>query len=117
MSKRDWKLFLMDILECIKKIEKYTTGLSYDEFLNDSKTLDAVIRNLEIIGEAANKVPKYVQQKYKEIPWAQIVSLRNRLVHAYFVIDYEIVWHIVTTELFNLKNKIELILKKETKDD
>ena len=68
MSKKHWKLFLMDILESMRKIEDYTRGMSYREFLNDAKTMDAVVRNLEIIGEAANKIPKEIQQKHSDIP-------------------------------------------------
>ncbi len=67
MSKRNWKLFLMDILESIEKIESYISGLSFEEFIKDEKTKDAVVRNLEIIGEAANQVPKDVQDRFSEI--------------------------------------------------
>ena len=112
MSKRDWKLFIMDILEYIEKIESYISGVSYRKFMRDSKTKDAVVRNLEIIGEAANQVPKNIQQKYKEIPWSQIIGMRNRLIHGYFVVDYDIVWDIVSRELPDLKKKIKKILEE-----
>ena len=112
MFKRDWKLFIMDILECIEKIESYISGVSYRKFMRDSKTKDAVVRNLEIIGEAANQVPKNIQQKYKEIPWSQIIGMRNRLIHGYFVVDYDIVWDIVSRELPDLKKKIKKILEE-----
>lgn len=105
MSKRDWKLFIMDIVESIEKIEEYIGSYSFMEFLKDSKTKDAVVRNLEIIGEAANQIPKDIQQKYEGIPWAQIVAMRNRLAHGYFVVDYEIVWDIVKNELPGLKKR------------
>ena len=74
MSERKWKLFAMDMLEAIEKIEKYTTGISYNEFMEDSKTKDAVVRNLEIVGEAANRIPEEIKQKYEEIPWSQVVG-------------------------------------------
>ncbi len=115
MSKRDWKLFATEILESIGKIEKYVYALSYEEFVKDTKTRDAVIRNLEIIGEAVNQIPKNIQQKYEEIPWSQIVGLRHRLIHGYFVVDDEIVWHIIIDELPELKKKIEKVLKEEGK--
>ena len=92
-SKRDWKLFISDMLECVEKIEKYVANLSYDDFIKDDKTKDAVMRNLEIIGEAANQVPMNIRERYKNIPWAQIVGLRHRLIHGYFVVDYYIVWN------------------------
>lgn len=113
MSKRSWKLFIIDILESIEKIENYIAGLSYEEFLNDTKTKDAVVRNLEIIGEAANQIHKEIMQKYKEIPWSQITGLRHRLIHGYFVVDYKIVWEIISNELPQLKNQIKKILEEE----
>jgi len=91
MSKRDWKLFISDILECIKKIETYLANLSYDDFFSDEKTKDAVVRNLEVRGEAAKHIPEQIRRKYPEIPWQQIVGLRNRLIHGYFIVDYDIV--------------------------
>lgn len=113
MSKRDWKLFINDILECIEKIETYLASLSYDDFLSDDKTKDAVVRNLEVIGEAAKQIPEQIRQKYPEIPWQQIAGLRNRLIHGYFVVDYGIIWNIITKELPDLKTKIIEILKEE----
>ncbi len=99
MSKRDWKLFITDILDCIEKIERYTSGSSYEDFMRDDKTKDAVVRNLEIIGEAANRIPQHIQEEYKEVPWSKIVGLRHRLIHGYFVVDYDIVWNIKKIEL------------------
>lgn len=113
MSKRDWKLFLMDILESIEKIESYISGLYFDEFIKDEKTKDAVVRNLEIIGEAANQIPKSIQDRFREIPWRQIISMRNRLIHGYFVVNYSIVWEIINNELPALKEKIKVILEEE----
>ncbi len=107
MSKRDWKLFVADILDSIQKIESYIEGLSYEEFLKDSKTIDAILRNLEVIGEASNKIPKHIQEIHKEIQWSQIIGLRHRLIHGYFVVDYEIVWNIVKNELPELKKKLK----------
>lgn len=113
MSKRDWKLFLMDILECMEKIESYVSGISYEEFLQDAKTKDAVVRNLEVIGEAANQIPHEIQKKYEEIPWSQIIGLRHRLIHGYFVVDYDIVWNIMSEELPDLKIKLKKIAERE----
>ena len=113
MSKRDWRLFINDILECIERIEKYVSGLSYDDFIKDDKTKDAVVRNLEIIGEAANQIPMDIRERYKDIPWAQIVGLRHRLIHGYFVVDYDIVWNIISKEIPDLKIKIKEIFKDQ----
>jgi len=115
MSKRDWRLFINDILEAIEKIEKYFSGITYEVFINDDRTKDAVVRNLEIIGEAANKIPRDVRERYKDVPWSEIVGMRHRLIHGYFVVDYDIVWDIVTEELPDLKVKIKRILDEEGK--
>ncbi|RKY19587.1 MAG: hypothetical protein DRP63_00345 [Planctomycetota bacterium] len=114
MSERDWRLFLQDILYCIDKIRKYIGDMSQEEFLKDTKTQDAVVRNLEVIGEAAKNVPPEVHEKYPNIPWKQIVAMRNRFVHAYFVVDYQIVWQIAVHELPGLCCEIERILSETT---
>ena len=111
MFKRNWRLFINDILECIERIEKYVSGLSYDDFIKDDKTKDAVVRNLEIIGEVANQIPVDIRKRYKDIPWAQIVGLRHRLIHGYFVIDYDIVWNIIDKEMPDLKIRMKKIFK------
>jgi len=97
------------------KIEKYIGNMKYKQFEKDEKTKDAVVRNLEIIGESANQIPNEIQQKYSNIPWAQIVAMRNRMIHGYFTIDYCIVWEIVKQNLPSLKKDLEEILKKEQK--
>lgn len=113
MSERDWKLFLKDILESITKIERYISELSFEAFMEDEKTKDAVVRNLEIIGEAANHIPRNIQERFHEIPWKQIIGMRNRLIYGYFVVDYTIVWEIVKNELPELRENIERILEGE----
>src|ERR1700735_2410717 len=92
MSKRSPQLLLEDILQSANKILAYTNGFSYDQFLADSRTVDAVIRNFEIIGEAANRLPEEVRDQYQNIDWHRIRGFRNRIVHDYMGIDYEIVW-------------------------
>ncbi|MCS7287660.1 MAG: DUF86 domain-containing protein [Roseiflexus sp.] len=99
MSERPWKQFLMDMLDSVHKATTYIAGQSYSDFLADTKTQDAVVRNLEILGEAARRIPLHIQQSRPEIPWRQIAGLRNRLAHGYFAIDYAIVWDIVANEL------------------
>ena len=99
MSKRDPRLLIGDILESATKILSYTQGLSFEEFSNDSKTTDAVIRNFEIIGEAANRLDDDFKSRFPEIDWQRIRGFRNRIVHDYFGIDYSIVWRIKETFL------------------
>ena len=107
MSKRDTNLLIEDIIFSGTRILEYTANLSFEDFLRDNKTLDAVIRNFEIIGEAANRLPKEIKNKYPDIDWNRIRGFRNRIVHDYFGIDYSIVWHIkesfLSTLITNLK--------------
>jgi len=94
MSKRTSELLVEDILNSCNKIIDYTKDISYEFFVSDSKTIDAVIRNFEIIGEAANRLPDEYKDAHPEIDWFRIRGFRNRIVHDYFGIDYSIVWQI-----------------------
>ena len=109
MSKRQPKLLIEDILDSGHKILGYTKGLTFDEFLSDSKTVDAVIRNFEIIGEAANRLPDEFKDIHSNIDWHRIRGFRNRIVHDYFGIDYEIVWQIKESFLPSTLDLISLI--------
>lgn len=109
MSKRDPELLVGDMLEAARKILAYTDGLSFDEFMMDSKTVDAVTRNFEILGEASTRLPDDYKMSNEEIPWKKISGLRNRLIHDYFGIDYEVVWTIKTTFLPSLIELLEKI--------
>lgn len=110
MSKRNSRLLLQDLLLSIEKITEYTSGLSFDKFLEDSKTSDAVIRNFEIIGEAANRLPDEMKENFPEIDWYRIRGFRNRIVHDYMGIDYQMVWLIKENYLPKLKTQIQNIL-------
>lgn len=94
MSKRNWQLLIQDIIESGNKILLYTSDMSFEEFVSDSRTVDAVIRNFEIIGEAANRLPEDFRDAHPEIDWHRIRGFRNRIVHDYVGIDYSIVWQI-----------------------
>ena len=111
MSKRDERLLLEDIIESAKRILDYTKGLSFDDFIQDIKTFDAVIRNFEIIGEAANRISPELRESYKNVDWTRIRGFRNRIVHDYFGIDYEIVWNIVEKNIHPLIKDIQGILE------
>jgi len=106
MSKRSVMLLLEDMLESMDKIERYTRGLSFQQFLSDDKSVDAVVRNLEIIGEAANRLPHDFRAAHPEIEWIQIAGLRHRIVHEYFGVDLNLVWQILSFDLPNLKSKL-----------
>lgn len=107
MSKRDPALYLQDIKDAIRRIEDYTRDLSFDDFCSDQKTIDAVIRNLEIIGEAANRLPENDRATYPSVPWEEMVGMRNKIIHEYFGVDLEILWATVKEDIPNLKEKIE----------
>ena len=104
MSKRDHNLFLEDMLDSIEAISCYTNGLDIKRFIKDRKTVDAVIRNLEILGEAASQVPESYQDKSDKIDWRGMIGLRNRLIHGYFGVDENILWQIIYDDLQDLKS-------------
>jgi uncharacterized protein with HEPN domain len=109
MSERTAWLLVEDILESCDKILNYTAGLSFDEFAADPKTVDAVVRNFEIIGEAAGRLPEEFKDAHPEIDWFRIRGFRDRIVHDYFGIDHSIVWQIIDNflpELMNILSKI-----------
>jgi uncharacterized protein with HEPN domain len=99
MSKRDNDILVEDILESCQKISKYTAGLTFSDFQKDDKTIDAVIRNFEIIGEAANKLSEDFRDNHRSIDWHKIRGFRNRIVHDYSGVDLSIVWTIITNFL------------------
>ncbi|MDP2366027.1 MAG: DUF86 domain-containing protein [Ignavibacteria bacterium] len=107
MSKRDWKILIEDIIESIKKIEEYTTDLSYDDFESNNLITDAVVRNIEIIGEASKNIPGEIQSLFNDIPWQKLRGIRNRIVHDYFDVDRKIIWFIVTNELAAIKKALQ----------
>src|SRR4029453_7896298 len=106
MSKREPSVLLDDIRTSISKIERYTEDLDEESFLADEKTIDAVVRNLEIIGEAAKQLPADLKARLSAVPWAQIAGLRNRIVHDYAGLDLKLVWNILQTAILQLALQI-----------
>jgi uncharacterized protein with HEPN domain len=111
MPKRGDKEFLLDIIEAIKRIELYTKELSYPDFLQKIETQDAVVRNFEIIGEAVKNVSKTLKAKYNNIQWKEIAGMRDKVIHFYFGVNWDIVWGAAKDSLPPFKEKIERILK------
>ena len=110
MSKRSVFLLIEDILEAIGKIERYVLDMEWEIFQSDEKTGDAVVRNLEIIGEASNRLPDDFKEKNNTIEWFKIVGLRHRIVHDYFGVDLAIIWQIIQHDLPNLKEEFKKII-------
>ena len=111
MKDRPYLLFLEDILSSIQKIEDYISGMSFEDFQSDSRTVDAVLRNLEIIGEASKNTPNEIRKGYPDIPWGRMTGLRNIVSHEYFGIDLSIIWQIITVNLPETKPLIEDLIK------
>ena len=107
---RDYRVYLDDILEAASRIQSYTSGLTQAQFSTDLKTLDAVVRNLEIIGEAIKKIPDEVRAKHPDVEWKKIAGLRDILIHEYFGIDTEIIWDVTQNKLPSLAGQIKKIL-------
>ncbi len=113
MSERTDREFLSDILEAIRRIKVYTAGMTYQAFLEDTKTQDAVLRNLEIIGEATKNLSRELRKRHPQVPWKAMAGVRDRLIHDYFGVNLDIVWQIVSAELPEVASQVESILKKE----
>lgn len=109
---RDYKLFVKDILDAIDKIDDFIGNMEYGEFIQDDKTATAVVKKIEIIGEAIRNIPRDVKARYNSIPWRDIVGMRNKITHNYFKIDYEIVWNVVKEKLPVLRGQVEQVLKE-----
>ena len=107
MSERQDALWISDIKEAVARVEAYTEGMAYSEFLADKKTQDAVVRNIGIMGEAAKKVSAEFKRKHKDIAWKAIAGTRNKVVHEYFGVNWSILWDVVKNKLPQLKEQLE----------
>ncbi len=109
MSERDWHLFLKDIRDCAARVIDYVGTMSRDEFFRDPKTVDAVMRNLAIIGEASKKIPADARRRYPAVEWKKMAGLRDIVVHDYFGIDEDIIWDVVSVRIPELKRHLDLM--------
>jgi uncharacterized protein with HEPN domain len=108
---RDWRFRVRDILDAVRAIERYTEGMTFEEFAADARTIDAVVRNLMTIGESTRWIPEPIKDAHREVPWRTLRGVRNVVVHEYFGVDSEILWESVRSDLPPLAPKLEAILQ------
>ncbi len=110
--KRDVRLYIDDIFDAVEKIESYVEGLSFEGFAEDNKTVDAIVRNFEIIGEATKRIPPEIKEKYPQIPWRMMTGTRDKLIHEYFGVNLQVLWKAVKEDLPPLKRSLKQMLLK-----
>jgi len=109
-KERNYTIYLQDILVAMTRIAEYLEGYTFDQFKKDYKTVDAVIRNFEIIGEASRKLPDHIKDNNPDLPWDEMYLLRNKVSHEYFGIDYEIIWDVCINHLPENRGQIQSII-------
>ena len=109
---REARVYLVDILEAIQRIDEYLAGQTFDEFSKDRKTVDSVIRNFAVIGEAAKHVPLSLKKEHPEISWKRMAGMRDKVIHEYFGVDAHILWDASKIDLPTLKPQIEKLLEE-----
>lgn len=112
-EERNNKMFFEDIQTAMGRIAQYIKGYDFEQFKSDHKTVDAVIRNFEIIGEASKNLREEIKEKYPDVPWKEMYYLRNKVSHEYFGVDYEIIWDVATNYLPENKIQIDHIIDQE----
>lgn len=110
MSERRDLDYLADIVEAMQRVLAYVRGMSYDDFLDDTKTQDAVLRNVQVIGEAVKQLSPSLRESHPEIPWRQMAGLRDKITHDYFGMNYDIVWFVAKADVSQLLPHVELLL-------
>lgn len=115
--KRGYKDYIVDVVDAIDKIERFTENMEFNDFESDDKTLLAVVKSLEIIGEAVKKIPENVRKIYPEIPWSKIAGMRDKLVHEYFGINIKVVWRTIKEDIPSIKPTMKEMLEKLEREE
>ena len=114
---RDYRDYLQDIRDAITETEEFTSGMSFETFTRDRKTINAVVRSLEVLGEAAKRIPDNLRAQSPDVPWKLMAGMRDKLIHEYFGVDLSMVWMVIKDELPPLLPAIERLLKELEKQE
>ena len=112
-SARNWSLFLQDMQLCCSKVLRYSQGPTRQQFIADEMLVDAVLRNLEVLGEAAKQIPPAVRERHPQLPWRRIAGLRDVLAHAYFGLEEDTIWQIVSESIPALADQLDQVVEPE----
>jgi len=108
---RDYTIYVKDMVAAIESIEAFIAGMGFEEFARDDKTLSAVLRKLEVLGEASKQVPEEIRAKHPDIPWREMAGMRDKLIHFYFGVDEALVWQTITNKIPDIKRRLQSILR------
>ena len=112
MRNRIYLDYVQDIIDSIRDVESFIKGMSFEEFKKDRKTINAVVRSIEVIGEASKRIPATITADYPNVPWKKMAGMRDKLIHEYFGIDLEILWQVAKKDLKSIRPAIRIILKE-----
>jgi len=115
MKERDYRDYIQDIIESIKEVDSFIMGMDFEDFANDKKTINAVIRSIEVIGEATKQIPKSIRIKYPFIPWKKMAGMRDKMIHEYHSIDIEILWETIKKDIPSLMPLMNEVLFNEVR--
>lgn len=117
MPRREWRLRVGDVLEAIERVLRYTDGMTFDDFKADERTVDAVLRNFTVIGEAAGHIPADIEDRHPDVPWVEMRGIRNVVVHEYFGVSMSILWETVVRDLPPIVDPLRAMLKNKSESE